>query len=140
MMKQWNMLRRKLSILRIMEIKGIQMNNCLSGLLLENPIVLFDIRDIKSKYADARFLVSTNESVNVIPTIYILTHDVKEVTKYVQELERVSGENNRYRVPNCLLVPCHSVPSTYLEITSEDIESAVEQYNHSVLKECTCTQ
>lgn len=134
------MLRRKLSTLRIMEIKGIQMNNCLSGLLLENPIVLFDIRDIKSKYSDARFFVFTNESVNAIPTIYILTHDVEEVTKYVQGLERVSGENNRYRIPNCLLVPCHSASSSYLEITSKDIESAVEQYNHSVLKECTCMQ
>ena len=116
------------------------MNNCLSGLLLENPIVLFDIMDIKSKYADARFLASTSKSLNAIPTIYILTQNVKEVAKYVRGLERVSEKGNGYRIPNCLLVPCHSMPSSYSEITSSDIKSTFEQYSHSVLKECTCMQ
>ncbi len=134
------MLRRRLSTLRIMEIKGIHMNNCLSCLLLENPIVLFDIMDIKSKYKDARFFAFTNKSINAIPTIYILTHDVKDVTKYVQGLERVSGEGNRFKIPSYLLVPCQSLPPTHFEITSDDIKSTFEQYNHSVLKECTCMQ
>ena len=116
------------------------MNNYFSDLLLENPIVLFDIMDIKGRYEDARFFVFTDKGINAIPTIYILTHDVKDVTEYIQGLEKVSDEGNGYRIPNCLLVPCHSMSSSYSEISSNDIESTFEQYNHSVLKECTCMQ